>query len=81
MYYSNEGDSSFINRKNYESGIEQGSAFAVYHKGELVCDMWGGWADKTDDLPWSEETMPVVFSCTKGVSAIVMALLYDRYWE
>jgi hypothetical protein len=53
-------------RKNFTCGWEdEGAAFAVYYKGKLVVDLWGGYADKSCLRPWTEDTLCVVFSTTK----------------
>ncbi len=56
--------------KNFAEGIEVGAAFAAYHRGELVADLWGGVADEATGRVWAEDTMVVVFSTTKGATAI-----------
>jgi CubicO group peptidase (beta-lactamase class C family) len=56
--------------KNFESGLEVGAAFAAYHHGEPIADLWGGIADPTTDRPWTRDTIIVVFSTTKGATAI-----------
>ena len=30
---------------NIASGADLGASFAVTHRGEMVVDIWGGWAD------------------------------------
>ena len=65
-------------RANFENRVESGSAFAVYHRGEKVCDLWGGWANVHDEQPWTEKTMTAVESVTKSVAAITIAHLCDR---
>ena len=55
---------------NFAQGLELGAAFSAYHRGEKVVDLWGGIADETTGRPWTEDTMEVVFSTTKGVTAI-----------
>lgn len=42
-----------------------GAAFAAYHRGKLVADLYGGYSDKDKKLPWREETMTILFSTTK----------------
>ncbi|XP_077864935.1 beta-lactamase domain-containing protein 2-like [Saccoglossus kowalevskii] len=59
-------------------GLEAGSAFAVYYKGQKVVDLWGGYANCEAEEPWEEETMTMVYSCTKGVSAICIAVAVER---
>ncbi|HET9729670.1 MAG TPA: serine hydrolase domain-containing protein [Acidimicrobiia bacterium] len=56
--------------ENFAKGLEVGASFAVYHRGELVVDLWGGIADQQRNTPWTRDTMALVFSTTKGVTAI-----------
>lgn len=60
------------------SGAEVGAAFAVYHRGVKVVDLWGGLADVAARRPWRRDTRIVVFSVTKGLSSMGMHLLADR---
>ncbi|CAG5122519.1 unnamed protein product [Candidula unifasciata] len=64
-------------KQNVESGFERGAAFAVYHNGKPLIDMWGGWADISSQRHWQEDTASLSFSMVKGVTAIVMARLVD----
>jgi CubicO group peptidase (beta-lactamase class C family) len=57
---------------------EIGAAFAAVRDGEVIVDLWGGWADRAQTRAWDQTTLAPVFSTTKGVTAIVMALLHDR---
>lgn len=59
-------------------GEELGAAFAVVRDGELIVDLWGGWADRARTRAWEHDTLVPVFSSTKAVAALVMALLHDR---
>src|SRR5439155_12946483 len=63
---------------NFESHDEVGAAFCLYRRGEKVVDIWGGVADATTGAPWGEDTMALVFSTTKGVSAICAHLAAQR---
>lgn len=66
-------------RDNFDSGKEpDGAAFAVYHQGEVVIDLWGGYADKEAERPWKKDTMTLAFSSSKGIGAIVVAYLVER---
>ncbi|XP_038078603.1 beta-lactamase domain-containing protein 2-like [Patiria miniata] len=68
-------------RENFENGVEYptgGSAFSVYYKGSKVVDIWGGYADSEAGRPWKEDTLTIVFSATKGMAALCMAVLVDR---
>ncbi|NTW38470.1 MAG: beta-lactamase family protein [Cellulomonadaceae bacterium] len=68
-----------------------GHALAILMDGQVVVDVWGGTADARDGRAWSADTPTVVFSCTKGLVAIVVARLVQdgllsyhepvaRYW-
>lgn len=54
-------------------GGELGAAVAAYHDGEQVVDLWGGYRDAAGTDPWTEETLVLFFSTTKGVAAAGMA--------
>ena len=57
---------------------ELGAGFAAVRGGEIVVNVWGGWADRARTRPWAPDTIVPVYSTTKGVAAIVMAWLADR---
>uniref|UniRef100_A0AC34RA32 Beta-lactamase-related domain-containing protein n=1 Tax=Panagrolaimus sp. JU765 TaxID=591449 RepID=A0AC34RA32_9BILA len=66
-------------RRNFADGWErEGASVAVYHKGNLVVDLHGGYADASSLLPWTTETRTVIFSATKAVGALCVAILVDR---
>ncbi|XP_071851272.1 beta-lactamase domain-containing protein 2-like [Apostichopus japonicus] len=68
-------------RQNYEEGWDKrdaGSAFSVYKDGEKVVDLWAGYADAEAKRLWREDTMTVIFSTTKGLTAVCLAMLSDR---
>jgi CubicO group peptidase (beta-lactamase class C family) len=56
--------------KSFADGVEVGASFAAYHRGELVVDLWGGVADLDTERPWDRHTIAVVYSSTKGATAI-----------
>lgn len=64
--------------RNFETGSEVGAAFSAYHKGEKVVDLWGGIADPTTGRPWTEDTLVLVFSTTKGITAMCANRLADQ---
>jgi CubicO group peptidase (beta-lactamase class C family) len=68
--------------ENFRKGEEVGAACAAYHKGEIVVDLWGGYRDKKSKDPWKEDTMVIVFSTTKGISGLAVALAHTKgYFE
>lgn len=52
-----------------------GSSLAVYKDGQQVVNVWQGYA--AANRPWSEETVSVIFSCTKGIVSIILAHLIE----
>ena len=65
-------------RANFDEGLEVGAACAVYHRGEKVVDLWGGLRDPKTDDPWLEDTLVLVFSTTKGMSSLALAVAHSR---
>ena len=57
-------------QNNFDTGSEVGAAFSAYYCGEKVVDLWGGVADQATGEPWNEDTIILVFSTTKGATAI-----------
>ena len=57
-------------RANFDEGREVGAAFSAFHKGRKVVDLWGGVADQESGAPWEEDTLMLVFSTTKGMTAV-----------
>jgi CubicO group peptidase (beta-lactamase class C family) len=64
--------------RNIDEGREVGAACAVVVAGELVVDLWAGVRDPASSLPWEENTLVNMFSTTKGVSSIAVALAHSR---
>src|SRR5438132_13730488 len=61
-----------------ESGEDLGASLAVNIDGEMVVDLWGGWADGARTVPWAENTITCVFSTTKTMTALAALVLVDR---
>ena len=55
-----------------------GAGCALYVGGRAVVDLWGGLADKATGRVWDRDTLTLVFSVTKGVSAICAHMLVER---
>ena len=55
---------------NFDEGLEDGAAFAAYHRGKKVVDLWGGIADTMTGRPWLEDALVLVYSTTKGATAM-----------
>jgi CubicO group peptidase (beta-lactamase class C family) len=65
-------------RDNFSRGRELGAACAIYHRGEKVVDLWGGYCDEQKQSTWEEDTMVPVFSTTKGIAALTMAVAHSQ---
>ncbi len=66
--------------QNFSQRGELGGACSVYYKGRKVVDLWGGIRDAKSGAPWERDTMVIVFSLTKGMSAMTLALAHSRGW-
>ena len=64
-------------RRNFADPGEDAAAVAVYHRGTRVVDLWGG-TDLVRDRPMPADALMVVASCSKGVTATVLAVLVER---
>lgn len=62
---------------NFVDPGEDAAALAVYHDGVRVVDLWGG-TDVTYERPMPEDGLMMVASCSKGVTATVLAMLIER---
>jgi CubicO group peptidase (beta-lactamase class C family) len=65
-------------RSNFEVHGDVGAATAVYVGGRKVVDLWGGVADRETGAPYTEDTLQLVFSTTKGATAACAHLLAQR---
>ena len=66
--------------RNFAERGEIGAAVSAYWRGEKVVDLWGGRRSPDGNAPWSEDTMVLVNSTTKGVSAMTVAVANARGW-
>jgi len=63
--------------QNFEDGAELGASFAAIVDGEVVADLWGGYADRNKTRLWDADTLVPVYSTTKAIAALVVARLVD----
>jgi CubicO group peptidase (beta-lactamase class C family) len=57
---------------------EVGASVCVHHEGRVVVDLWGGIARPDTGEPWTRDTVSIVFSCTKGATALCAHVLASR---
>jgi CubicO group peptidase (beta-lactamase class C family) len=63
---------------NLEQHGDVGAAFSLYKDGTKVVDLWGGVADEETGRQWAEDTLQLVFSTTKGATALCALRLVER---
>jgi CubicO group peptidase (beta-lactamase class C family) len=63
---------------NFAEQNEVGASVALSAGGEIVVDLWGGVADPATGSPWTRDTVSIVFSCTKGATALCAHILSSR---
>jgi CubicO group peptidase (beta-lactamase class C family) len=66
--------------ENFTRRHELGGACCAYHRGEKIVDLWGGIRNKETGEPWERDTMVIVHSATKGLSAMTLAIAHSRGW-
>jgi len=66
--------------ENFIRRGELGGACCVYYRGRKVVDLWGGIRNKATGEPWERDTMTIVYSATKGLAAMTLALAHSRGW-
>ncbi|MEV5802330.1 serine hydrolase domain-containing protein [Streptomyces collinus] len=64
--------------ENFRERGELGAAVTVTVGGEVVVDLWGGWADADRTRPWERETLVNVWSTSKGPTALCAHILAER---
>jgi CubicO group peptidase (beta-lactamase class C family) len=63
---------------NFTERDEIGASVCVYRDGVPVVDLWGGLSDPASLRPWAGDTIVLVYSMTKGMSATCANLLIER---
>jgi CubicO group peptidase (beta-lactamase class C family) len=66
--------------ENFVRRGELGGACCVYLYGEKVVDLWGGIRNKKTGEPWEQNTMVIIWSATKGLAAMTLAIAHSRGW-
>jgi CubicO group peptidase (beta-lactamase class C family) len=62
---------------NFEAGQELGARFTLVEAGEVVLDLWAGFADRARSKPFDDTTLAPIFSTTKAIAALLIARLVD----
>lgn len=64
--------------RNFRERGEIGASVCVLVDGKSVVDLWGGLADRHSGRRWQHDTVGVVWSCTKGATALCAHILASR---
>ena len=64
--------------RNFRERGEVGASICITLQGETVVDLWGGLARADTATPWTEDTVSIVFSSTKGATALCAHILASR---
>ena len=63
--------------ENFETRDEVGASLALALDGKPLVDLWGGRKTR-DGEPWAADTISLVYSSTKGATALCAHMLADR---
>ncbi|HKF19693.1 MAG TPA: serine hydrolase domain-containing protein [Candidatus Dormibacteraeota bacterium] len=64
--------------RNFSQRGEVGASASITIEGRSVVDLWGGLSDPETGRLWERDTTVVVWSCTKGATAICAHILASR---
>jgi CubicO group peptidase (beta-lactamase class C family) len=64
--------------RNFRERGEVGASVCVTIDGRSVVDLWGGTADKRTGRAWQRDTIGLVWSSTKGATALCAHILVSR---
>jgi CubicO group peptidase (beta-lactamase class C family) len=66
-------------QENFEKLGELGAAVSVWQNGKPIVDLYGGFRDARREIPWTNDTLVLVWSATKGIgSACVLHALQEH---
>src|SRR5437763_13426920 len=63
--------------ENFRKRDELGASVAMKLEGRTVVDLWGGLVSPGGE-PWTRDTISIIFSATRGASAICAHMAADR---
>lgn len=64
--------------KAFWDDIEVGGSVCAYYQGEKVADLWGGHCAPDGAQNWNADTLVNVYSTTKGMGSLALAILADE---
>ena len=68
-------------QQNFIDHLDIGATVCIYHQGQCVVDLVGGWFDNDNhNRPFTRDTLQFVYSTGKGVIATALAICVERGW-
>lgn len=64
--------------QNFQQRGEVGASVCITIEGQTVVDLWGGSANIATNQPWAHDTLSIVWSSTKGATALCAHILASR---
>lgn len=64
--------------RNFQERGEVGASVCITLDGEPAVDLWGGQARLATQTPWGQDTIALVWSATKGATALCAHMLASR---
>lgn len=64
--------------RNFSDHGDVGAGFCLHVEGRAVVDVWAGVTDRESGRPYDEDTLQLVFSCTKAATAACAHVLAQR---
>ncbi|KAL3981709.1 Beta-lactamase family protein [Acanthocheilonema viteae] len=66
-------------RQNFEEGLErEGAHLTIIQNGKVIVNLWNGYSDLESVREWNHNTKTVLFSTTKAIAALCLAMQVDR---
>jgi CubicO group peptidase (beta-lactamase class C family) len=66
-------------RENFERFGDRGAAISLWQNGKAIIDLHGGFRDARREQPWTQDTIVLIWSATKGLaSACLLHVLQEH---
>ncbi|KAM3726826.1 Beta-lactamase domain-containing protein [Dirofilaria immitis] len=79
FYDSQFEDVAKVFRQNFEKGLErEGAHLTVIQNGKIIINLWNGYSDSESLREWNQNTKTALFSTTKAITALCLAMQVDR---
>ncbi len=66
-------------RENFERFGELGAAISIWQNGKAIVDLVGGFKDARREQPWTNDTLVLIWSATKGIGSACLLHVLQEY--